>query len=385
MNTIQQIEFVLARVDQACSYTALSYAWGTCPDVEDIQVKGVPPRILKITNSLACAVRSLRKSDYQVLWIDALCINQNSLPEKNHQVSRMAEIYRRATEVVIWLGEAANDRDLAMEFMMNISVKEIDKLAADPGSSKAWKAIATLTRRSWFKRRWAVQEVSFARQPVLRCGSAEVSWVRFCEVVELFTKKMDIISRRLHDSTPEHQSRFWLAGQPPSVSLLSLFMYGPIFVSMSSLGPPIYYDQPSIGELRGVGVHSLIAVYDRVLPCIRDGDEPRRLCTMEALLSYLPEFEATDERDVVFALASLAKDYMGFTPDYGQSVIRVYKNAIEQAVATTHSLNIICRPWAQPSENLPSWILPYSALPFRRNYQDIYVRQHADTLVCLAH
>ncbi|KAH6722367.1 hypothetical protein BKA61DRAFT_174057 [Leptodontidium sp. MPI-SDFR-AT-0119] len=106
---------------------------------------------------------------------------------------------------------------------------------------------------------------------------------------------------------------------------------------------------------------------------------------MEALLSYLPEFEATDGRDVVFALASLAKDYTDFIPDYSQSVIRVYKNAIEQAVATSRSLNIVCRPWAQPLPNLPSWILPHPALPFRTNSQDIYVRQRADTLVCLAH
>lgn len=38
---------------------------------------------------------------------------------------------------------------------------------------------------------------------------------------------------------------------------------------------------------------------------------------MEALLSYLAEFKAIDGRDVVFALASLAKDYLGFVPDYG--------------------------------------------------------------------
>ncbi|KAH6722902.1 hypothetical protein BKA61DRAFT_585469 [Leptodontidium sp. MPI-SDFR-AT-0119] len=152
-----------------------------------------------------------------------------------------------------------------------------------------------------------------------------------------------------------------------------------------ALGPLIYFDQSAIGELRGVGVHSLIAVYDRALPHVRDGDTPRRLCTMEALLSYLPEFEASNGRDVVFALASLAKDYTDFTPDYDESVIRVYKNAVQKAVDTSHSLNIICRPWAQPLKNLPSWILPHSAFPFRRNFQDIYVRQHADTLVCLPH
>ncbi|KAG4438391.1 hypothetical protein IFR05_006097 [Cadophora sp. M221] len=329
---ILSIEFLPARFGQSCTYTALSYAWGTDSDAEVIQVKGARTRMLKITKSLACALRSLRSSHYQIFWIDALCIDQNNVEEKNYQVSRMAEIYRRANEVVIWLGEAANDSKLAMDFMANISVKNIDELAANPEYTKSWSAIADLMRRSWFKRRWVVQEVAFARQPVLR--SALVA--------------PDIVLPHLPHA------------------LLALL-------------------RSSIGELRGVGVHSLIAVYDRALPHGRDGEEPHGLCTMEALLSYLPEFEATDGRDVVFALASLAKDYTDFIPDYSQSVIRVYKNAIEQAVATSHSLNIVCRPWAQPLPNLPSWILPHLALPFRRNYEDIYVRQRADTLVCLAH
>lgn len=36
---------------------------------------------------------------------------------------------------MIWLGEATNDSDLVMEFIMNISVNKIHKLAADLGSS----------------------------------------------------------------------------------------------------------------------------------------------------------------------------------------------------------------------------------------------------------
>jgi hypothetical protein len=33
-------------------------------------------------------------------WYDALCINQNDVKERNHQVQQMADIYRRASRVM---------------------------------------------------------------------------------------------------------------------------------------------------------------------------------------------------------------------------------------------------------------------------------------------
>lgn len=384
------IEFVLARFDREYSYAALSYVWDEYVGEEYIPVKGIHPGKLKIKKNLACALQSLRESEHQFFWIDALCIDQNNLQEKNHQVGRMAEIYRRATEVVIWLGEATSDSDAAMEFVMNISTRDIDKLATDPESSQAWRALANLMQRSWFTRRWVIQEVGFARHAVLRCGSASVSWIRFCSAVELFTEKLDEISLNqplVQDSKswPELLSLLGLTATSIFAPAAVIFTHAAVAVASAAAASDYGSITPYIGELRGVGVHALITVCDRVLSRKRNDDEPHRLCTMEALLSYLAEFETTNGCDVVFALASLAKDYMGFTPDYGQSVVRVYKNAIQQAVATSRSLNIICRPWAQSSTNLPSWILPRSILPFRQNDQGSYVRQYADTLVSSPH
>jgi hypothetical protein len=38
------------------------------------------------------------------LWIDAICINQKDVEERNLQVFRMKSIFRQADEVVAWLG-----------------------------------------------------------------------------------------------------------------------------------------------------------------------------------------------------------------------------------------------------------------------------------------
>jgi len=39
-----------------------------------------------------------------VLWIDAICINQEDVDEKSHQVAMMGDLYSRCLTVYIWLG-----------------------------------------------------------------------------------------------------------------------------------------------------------------------------------------------------------------------------------------------------------------------------------------
>jgi hypothetical protein len=43
---------------------------------------------------------------WKYIWIDALCIDQSNLPERNHQVKLMSALYSQARHVVAWLGEA---------------------------------------------------------------------------------------------------------------------------------------------------------------------------------------------------------------------------------------------------------------------------------------
>ena len=72
-------------------YEALSYAWGS-PEGE---VGPAPECVLNgnvtpIRRNLYDAMRHLRQRHYErVLWIDALCIDQSNVGERNHQVGRM--------------------------------------------------------------------------------------------------------------------------------------------------------------------------------------------------------------------------------------------------------------------------------------------------------
>lgn len=181
----QRIECALVPVElnpdpEPCSpYEALSYNWGTDDPVNEIRIRmprvresstgvrglrnlalqaaSTEHRKFHIRWNLYTALRQLRMRDRTlVLWVDALCINQEDKQEKNHQVSRMAEIYSRASNVCIWLGESDDKCDKAMDFVRHIvDLSSFDKLVRDEGTTTKWDALAHLLRSRWFSRRCA--------------------------------------------------------------------------------------------------------------------------------------------------------------------------------------------------------------------------------------
>jgi hypothetical protein len=91
-------------------YDALSYTWGVLDrsiTVYELDDTGSRRLSLVISTNLAIALKYLRSEcEHRMLWIDALCINQEDIQERNIEVKRMGEIYTRARKTLIWLGEA---------------------------------------------------------------------------------------------------------------------------------------------------------------------------------------------------------------------------------------------------------------------------------------
>jgi hypothetical protein len=89
-------------------WEALSYTWGDTEKVSSVLLNGTP---FPVTRNLEIALRNLRFKQepegqlYRVLWIDAVCINQDDVEERNLQVSRMGAIYQAVGRVMVWLGE----------------------------------------------------------------------------------------------------------------------------------------------------------------------------------------------------------------------------------------------------------------------------------------
>ena len=193
-------------------YEALSYTWCTPlhPETAYIATAGSPSfSTLLVRKSLASALRHLRYPDRpRTMWIDAICINQSDIDERNEQVVRMAEIYRLAQRVVAWLGPDSASGAQAiqtLDFLGNQFITTVDNIVhATPDATErhwdqrtelpydrnTWMRIAKLLDRDYFRRLWIIQEIQLAKNVVLCCGESTVSWDRFCNAVHfLYTNQ----------------------------------------------------------------------------------------------------------------------------------------------------------------------------------------------------
>jgi hypothetical protein len=129
-------------------YEALSYVWGDPKETSPIRVDG---NQFPVTVKLHEALSRLRdRSIERIIWVDAVCIDQNDDPEKKHQIGLMSKIYSQANRVIIWLGEAADDSDLAVEEIRVAGSKK----STDSSNETIQRAIRALLGRAWFRRIW---------------------------------------------------------------------------------------------------------------------------------------------------------------------------------------------------------------------------------------
>jgi hypothetical protein len=139
-------------------YEALSYFWG---DQDNRQYIVVDNQKLAVGQNLYGALSRLRDHDFtRILWIDAICIDQQNDKEKEAQIQMMALIYAQARCVLVWLGEAADGSDQVLEKIRLASLR-VPEYPNDVGEKVIDEEIPALLIRPWFKRMW-VRETYFA-------------------------------------------------------------------------------------------------------------------------------------------------------------------------------------------------------------------------------
>jgi len=97
-------------------FSALSYVWGQ--DGGEALTISCGEHLLPVLPSAHSALRFLRKKlGNFTIWIDAICINQADIEERQSQIPLMGEIYTRAEFVYVWLGEGNNKTHRAMAYL----------------------------------------------------------------------------------------------------------------------------------------------------------------------------------------------------------------------------------------------------------------------------
>lgn len=123
-----------ASIDSDVEYDALSYMWGDATLVDTIVVDGAA---VPIAANLAMALRDLRAymaPEALVIWVDAVCINQNDMDERGHQIGMMRLVYWNAVCVRTWIDATIDEASPAVKALQNFYVPLVDRIEITLGS-----------------------------------------------------------------------------------------------------------------------------------------------------------------------------------------------------------------------------------------------------------
>ncbi|KAH7092446.1 heterokaryon incompatibility protein-domain-containing protein, partial [Paraphoma chrysanthemicola] len=163
--------------------------WGKSDVLRSIEING---KIFNIRQNLYDLLEVLyaestsRLKESTTYWIDALCIDQTNILERNHQVAQMGQIFSNAACVHVWLGKSPRALLPAIEAIRN------DK--GPPKSALSYKIVRTtislisenIIHNPYFSRAWITQEILLACGITVRIGTEVVDLKYLIAALEYF-------------------------------------------------------------------------------------------------------------------------------------------------------------------------------------------------------
>lgn len=184
--------FVHAEQRSSARYEALSYVWGDPTLQRFITLNGTRYSVGK--NVYECLAHLRRATTERKLWVDTLCINQADPRERSDQVLLMGDLYKKAEQVVVWLG-------LEVKGVQELFYQASDHHEADPNEaersshSRNLDAAQHLLGSPWWSRVWTVQELILGSSTIVQCGKHSLPWESFCQVIDWGASHMDRADR----------------------------------------------------------------------------------------------------------------------------------------------------------------------------------------------
>ncbi|KAI1869242.1 uncharacterized protein JN550_005872 [Neoarthrinium moseri] len=335
-------------------FKALSYHWGTDDKTCSLEVSG---SCVRITPSLDTALRYVAtQQETLYLWVDQICINQEDSAEKSDQVLLMTDIYSKAEQVLVWLGETADRSDELMDLWRDIgqqaqsigledyfTKEKVSRMleimnsrsvddpltepyhqivdTARPQFEKLLQAIIDFDQRPWFHRVWIVQEVSLCPNTVFVCGHKTVP-------VDYVVHTNHIFSTAIKQSLKS--------------------------------GPDMGFQQLALQALspRTVPLLSTRRRRQRFQNGVGDGDE---LFHLLRKLFVESDTKATQSRDRIYGLLGLAVDSkdLAIKPDYSTADPALAFTSVARAMIRNGRVELLSFsqfPKEPGLENLPTWV-----------------------------
>lgn len=306
-------------------YVVLSYRWGTSDVSHKINLDGT---IFYVRPNLWAFLDVIRKQPEMSLWIDALCINQENIEERNHQVRIMGDIFRSASMVLSWLGAGDTrktvydyeSRDepmalshfkpnigLAFELMSEVWSTSTTLSATDDdhsmSSSEAdqlpnsrvnitqdhlWESVVVLCQHPYWDRAWVVQEILLSSTNYLLYNDSPLSW-------QVFANFLSLINVRFFP--PAKYARAILSSTARSYALQKPYSMVPESLQWRTIGALVKHDFGRSWNRQEFNLFRILCMF---------GD---RGCT--------------DSLDHVYALLGLTQDGNDFVIRYGISAVEL--------------------------------------------------------------
>ena len=165
----------LWHTDLGESHSCLSYTWGPDTDQRCILINGKKHFVRQNLHDFLLQARKLKI--VAPLWVDAICIDQGNVAERNHQVQQMAELYSKAQQVFVYPGRVVTRVVNLIKFTtyklpqyMDTINREIVRIPCDLFSvcPRSWvRAFADFLDCDYWWRVWVLQEMFLARSLTL--------------------------------------------------------------------------------------------------------------------------------------------------------------------------------------------------------------------------
>lgn len=300
---------------EACpTYIALSYVWGAGDYSRSITLNG--QRMPVLENVWTFLNEACRLQSQQALWwIDSVSIDQKNDEERGAQVQLMGSIYQKAYGTIVWLGEASEDSDVAVEFLHFLRSR-VGKLRAGEEEVRQirsemfpqWRAVERFLSRSWWNRCWTLQEFIISQRVTFSCGESSI-------------ERSDLM---------EAMYAIWLCNAHDG-KLMSRDAYDAA------------WNRRRIGQW-----------YRKY-----------RQLSLVATIEYSAFQEASDSRDRIYSLLGLASpdDRDLVKPDYSSDTVVVYSRLVQAFVRKYNSLDIICMAHLFNKYRFPSSLTRMSSSP----------------------
>ncbi|KAJ4392345.1 hypothetical protein N0V93_005971 [Gnomoniopsis smithogilvyi] len=280
---------------KSVSYEALSWRWGNeSEDKYAIMIKTSDgERKKRVSETLGLALKYLRyQTKPRMIWIDALCIDQNNFDERSSQVAMMDRLYTGASQICVWLGKDDPDSRKAIKFIKEEinELRDFDKLCKNSKHAEKWRALLGLMQRDWFSRRWVVQELALARKATIYCGPDKIEWRELAIAIELFVE-VESATHRLSELMKKDDRFNVIPNWFEHISELG----ASLLVTETS---KIFRDYKRESDKRPLGLGHLSPT----------GPGRRSLLSLEYLVTSLSIFDCGRPHDYVYALVAISRD-----------------------------------------------------------------------------